>query len=233
MIEPFQDSDSSLAILYSFRRCPYAMRARMALKYSGISTHLREIDLKNKPQAMQECSVKGTVPILVLPNGTIIEESRDIMLWALHINDPEQWLPPKNNPTFTLLNNLLDDNDFAFKSQLDQYKYADRYPEQAAEYYRRQGEQFLTLLEQQLSNNRFLMGDKVTMADIGIFPFIRQFAFVDKDWFYQSPYPHLQTWLDHFLHHFLQSELFISVMEKHTLWVENSVPVVLASNRQK
>ena len=223
MSEKNQDSDSSLAILYSFRRCPYAMRARMALQYSGIKVYLREVELKNKPQQMLQCSPKGTVPVLALADGTIIDESRNIMYWALEKNDPEKWIPEQNLATRNQIDSLLDDNDFNFKNQLDRYKYADRYPEQTSEYYRNQGEQFLAILEHRLSSHRFLMSDTISMADICVFPFIRQFAFVDKDWFYQSDYPYLKTWLDYFL----QSDLFMSVMEKYPPWTEGSVPIVM------
>ena len=211
-----------LAILYSFRRCPYAMRARMALKYSGVKVYLREIELQNKPAQMLQSSAKGTVPVLVLANGTIIDESRDIMQWALTLKDPEAWLPKENTEAIDLINSLLDNNDFNFKNWLDLYKYADRHPEQSAEYYRRQGEQFLALLEHRLAKHDFMMGDKISMADIGIFPFIRQFSLVDSDWFYLSPYHNLQIWLKHFL----QSELFISVMEKYPPWTESSESLI-------
>ena len=219
MTENHPDSNTAIAILYSFRRCPYAMRARMALKYSGVSVLLREVELKNKPRQMLLCSAKGTVPILVLANRTTIDESRDIMLWALNLNDSEHWLTENSS---TDINQLLDDNDFTFKNWLDRYKYAVRYPEQTVEYYRNQGEQFLASLEHRLSEHRFLMGDTISMADIGIFPFIRQFSFVDNDWFYQSPYEYLQNWLDYFL----QSELFLDVMEKYPPWTELSEPVI-------
>ena len=225
MTTTIQDTDTHLAILYSFRRCPYAMRARMALQYSGVRVFLREIELKNKPQQMLQCSAKGTVPVLVLTDGTIIDESRDIMYWALEQNDPDKWLPEPAIETRNQIDQLLDENDFNFKNWLDRYKYADRYPQQSAAYYRHQGEQFLASLEYRLSNHRFLMNDTFSVADIGIFPFIRQFAFVDKDWFYQSDYPYLQTWLDYFL----QSEIFNSVMKKYPAWTEVSAPVVLGS----
>ena len=117
--EALSKSDSQLPILYSFRRCPYAIRARMAVKYSGITVQLREIVLRNKPEAMLQCSSKGTVPVLVLSDGVVIDESRDVMSWALAINDPEQWLPEQHS---VLINSLLDSNDFEFKNYLDNYK---------------------------------------------------------------------------------------------------------------
>lgn len=223
MPEKAQLSEPNLAILYSFRRCPYAIRAHMALKYSDIKINLREIDLKNKPQEMLTCSAKGTVPILKLVDGTVIDESRGIMSWALEKHDPEQWLPSENTTSINHINGLLDDNDLVFKNWLDRYKYADRYPEQTAEHYRIQGEKFLTTLESRLSAHHFLMGNSVSIADIGIFPFIRQFAFVDSEWFEQSDYQYLQLWLNHFL----QSKLFLSVMEKYPLW-NNSAELVVS-----
>ncbi|NOQ14568.1 MAG: glutathione S-transferase [Methyloprofundus sp.] len=215
-------SDSVLPVLYSFRRCPYAMRARMALKMSGCAVHLREVVLRDKPQALLECSAKGTVPVLVLADGTVIDESRDIMQWALGQSDPELWFPKDNEAMCRVILQLLDMNDGTFKNNLDRYKYPDRYPEQQAEYYRTQGEQFLALLEARLGAHSFLMNDKVSMADIGISPFIRQFANVDRDWFDQASYPKLQAWLEYFI----QSELFNAVMEKYSPWDEKAEPIV-------
>ncbi len=218
------DVELTLPVLYSFRRCPYAMRARMALKQSGVIVHLREVILRDKPHALIACSAKGTVPVLVLPDGTVIDESRDIMYWALQIHDPEQWLPRENDALTRLIEQLLDANDFAFKNNLDRYKYPDRYPEQSVEYYRAQAEQFLATLEGRLNSHQFLISDQVSLADIGIFPFIRQFANVDSDWFEQLPYPQLHTWLAYFIN----SGLFNSVMEKYPPWVKGADPVFLA-----
>jgi len=215
-------SDLILPVLYSFRRCPYAMRARMTLKMSACAVHLREVVLRDKPQALLESSAKGTVPVLVLADGTVIDESRDIMLWALGQSDPGLWFPKDNKGMCRVILQLLDMNDGTFKNNLDRYKYPDRYPEQQAEHYRTQGEQFLKLLEARLGVHPFLMSDKVSMADIGIFPFIRQFANVDRDWFDQAPYPQLQGWLEYFI----QSELFNAVMEKYSPWDEKAGPVV-------
>ena len=222
MLKEIPASNLVLPVLYSFRRCPYAMRARMALKVSGVVVHLREVVLRDKPQALLECSAKGTVPVLMLADGTVIDESREIMQWALRFSDPEKWLPEDNNEQCSLSKHLLDSNDFGFKNNLDRYKYPNRYPEQLPEYYRTQGEQFLAILESRLNTYQFLIGDKVSMADIGIFPFIRQFANVDSDWFDQSPYPQLQAWLNRFIH----SEIFNAVMEKYPPWIQNSEPIV-------
>lgn len=216
-------TNTHLPILYSFRRCPYAMRARMALKYSGCAVYLREVALRDKPAALLQCSAKGTVPVLALSNQLIIDESREIMQWALSQNDPEHWLP-KEAASREQAIQLIDFNDGAFKHNLDRYKYPDRYPEQQAEHYRTQGEAFLAVLENQLSKHQFLMDNHITIADIGIFPFIRQFAHVDFNWFEQTPYPHLQVWVQYFI----QSALFNSVMEKYLTWQEHAEPIVFA-----
>ena len=193
----------SLPILYSFRRCPYAMRARMALKYSDIAVEIREVLLSNKPQEMLNYSSKGTVPVLILPNGDVIDESLDIMLWAISQHDPNSWQQEG-------FKQLIDENDSVFKQHLDKYKYSVRYPEHSTEYYRQQGEVFLQQLEQCLEKHKYLLCDQITIADVAIFPFIRQYAHVDKPWFDQTPYRHLQAWFDEFL----QSDFFNAVMKK-------------------
>ncbi len=196
-------------VLYSYRRCPYAMRARMALKYACIEVEIREIALKDKPSHMLQVSPKGTVPVLVLADGKVIDESLDIARWALQQNDPQGWLMHES-----LLASLLAENDGSFKQALDRYKYAIRFPEHPAEFYRAQGEQFLQKLEGLLSQQAYLCGKKASLADIAIFPFIRQFAAVDAAWFDMAPYPRLQAWLQDWVN----SDLFQAVMEKYPLW---------------
>lgn len=205
---------SSVPVLYSFRRCPYAMRARMALVHSGVCFELREVVLKNKPLEMLQVSPKGTVPVLILPNSAVLDESLDIMTWALSKNDPDHWMMPASPKLIPNLYALIQENDNEFKGCLDRYKYADRYPEHSMVHYRTQGETFLEELEERLQSSPFLFGDYPTLADIAIMPFIRQFAHVDLDWFRQAPYKHLQAWLDTFL----QSTLFNSVMKKYPPW---------------
>jgi glutathione S-transferase len=199
-----------LPILYSFRRCPYAIRARMAIYYASITVELREVSLANKPQAMLELSAKGTVPVLQLKNR-VIDESLQIMLWALGQSDPDDWLSPQ---TMQQAQRLIQDNDQNFKLWLDKYKYWDRFPAQSQQFYRTQAEQFLVQLETLLSQHRFLLGQQLSVADIAIFPFIRQFAFVDKAWFDRAPYPNLQYWLEGLLTY----KLFIQCMHKQPLW---------------
>ncbi len=209
-------------LLYSFRRCPYAMRARLAIKMSGIKLELREIELKNKPAHMLEISPKGTVPVVCLNDEQVLDESFDIMLWALTHKDPEGWMYP-GQPT--LLDDalmLIDKNDNEFKKHLDHYKYSVRFPESSEVSYREQGEKFLTELESRLGRTGFLVGRRFGLADAAIAPFIRQFAHVDKAWFDQSPYEHVKAWLSEFL----ESTLFKSVMVKYKPW-EESGPILI------
>ena len=199
-------------VLYSFRRCPYAMRARMALIQSGIDLEHREILLKNKPPSMLEASPKGTVPVLVLPDNTVFEQSFDVMLWALQQNDPQNWLGD-NNAFLKQGLPLIEQCDGAFKSALDRYKYADRHP-LSAEEYRQQAMPFLTQLDELLQQNRQLLTDKITIADVAIMPFVRQFAAVDRAWFDQCGLSGLGNWLDQLI----DSPLFEKAMQKHSLW---------------
>ena len=192
--------------LYSYRRCPYAMRARMALKYAGIAVDIIEIALKDKPALLLQVSPKGTVPVLVLPDGRVLEQSLEIMHWALNQRDLEGWLKADN----AAMQQLVTENDTAFKQALDQYKYADRYPAHPATYYRANGEVFLQKLDVLLSLHSCLLKEQICLADIAIFPFVRQFSAVDNAWFEASPYANLKTWLKKLV----ASQLFISIMEK-------------------
>lgn len=220
-------TNSTLGILYSFRRCPYAMRARLActLFLPTASLELREVVLKNKPQQLLDISPKATVPVLLISQGqladvTLVDESRDIISWALDQAADAfktQYLP------FHLqleIDELIDENDGTFKWALDHYKYADRFAE-SEEHYRKLGEVFLTKLELLLEENRYLFTPEMSLADIAIFPFVRQFAHVDKKWFEQSPYPRLIQWLSELL----ESELFASIMEKYKPWQIDSETV--------
>ena len=196
-------------LLYTFRRCPYAIRARMAITISGIEVDQQEVNLRDKPAALFECSPKGTVPVLKLADGRVIDESLDIMQWALAQNDPECWLDQPGSLSEET-QTLITQNDEPFKTALDYYKYSVRFPEHSEQYYREQAEFFLKALETRLSQADYLMGDRLTLADIAIFPFIRQFSNVDTDWFYASPYLHLIRWLDARI----ASSLFTTVMQK-------------------
>lgn len=210
---------SLLPRLYSFRRCPYAMRARLALLFAELLVELREIVLKNKPSQMLAISPKGTVPVLQLPEGRVIEESRDIMVWALEHNDKQGLLDAK---LIKQANDLLDKNDHEFKHWLDHYKYADRYPEMSQAEYQERGEVYLQSLEALLNKNAYLLGDSISIADIGIMPFVRQFAHVDRDVFYGLPYPKLQRWLQDWLEH----PLFKQAMTKFDPWQEGDEVII-------
>jgi len=209
----------SYPVLYSFRRCPYAIRARLALVYAGLKVELREVQLASKPQAMRQASAKATVPVLVVDDGSIIDESLDIMHWALSQNDPNHWLVESSEQqTLT----LIQENDNEFKTHLDHYKYSDRFPQHSTEEYRNRGEVFLAKLEQRLNQNQYLISDHAALADYAIFPFIRQFAYVDKTWFDQAAYPHLQKWLNKLL----ESALFHITMHKYEAWKMDDEPVL-------
>lgn len=195
------------------------MRARMAIRYSGIPLELREVALKHKPAAMIAASPKATVPVLLLNDGRVIDESIDIMHWALEQNDPDNWLA---NDYRQQTESIIRTNDNVFKIHLDHYKYFERFPEHPQPVYRQKGEAFLQQLEDRLQNNRYLCSNQVSIADIAIFPFIRQFAYVDIDWFKQSGYTHLIAWLDNWLN----SELFNSIMQKYPIWNEQSVDII-------
>lgn len=206
-------------VLYSFRRCPYAMRARMALLASGTACELREIVLRAKPAEMLVVSPKGTVPVLVLPDGTVLEESLEIMLWALERNDPEHWLSPQHGSRETMLQ-LIAQCDGEFKFHLDRYKYPDRYENIDALMHRAAGAEFLLKLNAQIAGNSCLYGHRPALADIAIAPFVRQFAHTDQMWFDAQPWPQLHLWLNTFL----DSRLFNEAMRKYAPW-EPGAPV--------
>jgi len=209
----------ALPVLYSFRRCPYAMRARLALAVSGVRVEHREITLKNKPAEMLTASPKGTVPVLVLPGGEVIDESLDVMLWALRRNDPEDWLAPAQGSVDDMLA-LTTGNDGAFKRSLDRYKYPNRYAEESAgdaeafaQQHRSLGAAWLLKLDGMLAGG-WLFGPRASLADMALLPFVRQFAHTDPDWFAAQPWPRLQAWLAQFE----ASALYAGVMEKHAPW---------------
>lgn len=197
----------------------------MAVSYAGLKVELREVVLRKMPAQLLTISPKGTVPVLQLRDDTVIDESRDIMQWALQRHDPENWLL-QGEEQQAETRHLVDKNDGTFKHYLDRYKYAARYPQESAEDYREKCEAFLIELEARLSVTANLLGEAVSMADIAIFPFIRQFAHVDKPWFEQTPYLSLQNWLAGFI----ESSLFADVMHKYSQWQEDSAVVVFPSN---
>lgn len=225
-------------ILYSFRRCPYAMRARLALAASGQQCELREVVLRNKPQALHQASPKATVPVLVLGDGRVLEQSLDIMLWALGRNDPQGWLTPDRQNLDAMLA-LVAECDGAFKHNLDRYKYPQRYagaanigPEgviaagdhaqAAAPAHRADAARWLMKLERMLEQDAFLFGRHAALADMAVAPFVRQFAHVDIDWFQAQPWPRLSAWLAAWM----DSDLFSRVMKKYAPWIEGGDGVV-------
>lgn len=203
-------------ILWSFRRCPYAMRARLAVLTTGIQTELREILLKDKPQAFLQSSPKGTVP--VLDTGTeVIDESRDVMLWALRQNDPQNWLAKADAAA-----SLIDTIDGPFKRALDYTKYAVRYPDRDTAQDRADAAAILHDLDDRLSTHTHLLDERETMADAAIRPFVRQFANTDRAWFDAQDWPHLIRWLTDFE----TSASFKSIMVKHPVWTPGAKPVL-------
>ena len=199
-------------ILYTFRRCPYAMRARMALYHAKINYEHREILLKNRPKNLYEISPKGTVPVLDLLNGEVIDESFDIMKWAISKNRSE-----------TLFNRVKQDqidmislNDNQFKKWLDKYKYHVRHPENSLDFYRKNCEKILNKYEKALKDSRYIIDNEISLADFAILPFVRQFANVDINWF-DSNYFHLSAWLKKIM----DSDIFNQIMKKFEVWDEN------------
>lgn len=206
-----------LPILYSFRRCPYAMRARMGIMSSGLNVELREVLLKDKPSEMIEASPKATVPVLVDTDGTVVDESLDVMLWALGQSDPENWLSDEAME-------LIAHNDGPFKAALDRYKYPNRYASETIDRHEQRAICASTFerYEERLTQQKFLLGDKPTIADNAIFPFVRQCANVDREWFDAQPWPNLQKWLEHFLN----SERFDYIMRKNAPWQTGDKPLI-------
>lgn len=199
------------------------MRARLALKVVGLDVYIREILLKDKPEPMLAISPKGTVPVMLLPSGRVLDESRDIMAWAASQSGSQKLAAAEQDAL-----QWLDLNDVEFKQHLDRYKYADRYPEHPAEFYRAEAEVFLLQLEQQLQLqqkqgvSQFLLGSTLTQADIGIFPFVRQFVMVDQPWFESADYVCVKRWLNYWL----GSNVFARVMQRYSPWKSTDVATI-------
>lgn len=206
----------TLPVLYSFRRCPYAMRARYALYIAKIPHEHREVDLKNKPQDMLDISPKGTVPVLQLENGMVLEESLDIMKWVF-----------KDVPLSERDEQFIKENDTTFKKALDRYKYPGRYPEEDGKDYREICELFLRKIEDEL--NPFLSGEEITLVDIALFPFVRQFVKVDPNWFEEQPYPNIKKWIELMS----QTPVFEHIMHPHDAWMPSSSPLFIFCDELK
>lgn len=196
-----------LPILYSFRRCPYAMRARLALAASGVQVELREIVLRDKPQAFLNASPSGTVPCLVA-GSEVIDESLEIMRWALARNDPEGWLDRARESS-----DWIARADGPFKTALDRTKYATRYADADPERERLKANAFLGDLNAQIGEKGWIF-EAPGLADFAILPFVRQFAMIDRPRFDAEPWPHLHPWLGHFL----ASTRFAQIMTRYPKW---------------
>ena len=194
------------------------MRARMGLAYSQISYEHREILLRDRPQSLYDISPKGTVPVLQLDKGIVIDESIDIMKWALNQNDPENWY----NEQKSIQDELIKINDNQFKKRLDKYKYHVRYPDNDLEQYRNDVAKYLSEYDRNLQSRKYLCGERIRLADIALMPFVRQCAHVDLPWF-ESEFQYLFIWLQNFK----ESKLFTSIMSKFEVWDQKSKGVVI------
>ena len=211
--------NATLPILYSFRRCPYAIRARLALAVAGITVEHREVSLKNKPPSMLAYSPKGTVPVLVLPSGQVIDQSIAIGQWALGQHDPQAWLSGQDPD---LAAHWIERNDHIFKPLLDRYKYAERHPELSAQqHFELALEAFIAPLNEQIqSQGGHLCGPSRRWGDAAVFPFVRQFAAVDPLRFESARLHALNEWLVQWQN----SDLFLQVMQRHPDWREPPQP---------
>ncbi len=224
----------TLPIFYSLQHCPYAMRARLAILSAGQMVMLRAITMTNKPADMLTMSPKGTVPVLILENSVdfnnenegkkqVIDESLDIMLWALNLNDPENLLYSQTPECLKEMLKIIEENDKQFKPTLEQYKRARRYHNNDEEHYRLLCEPFVQQLESRLTQHEFLMGSTPSLLDYALLPFIRQFSRVNRQVYLQGPYAHLQRWLNHHL----QSRHYSKAMFKYPLWLDKHRECIL------
>ncbi len=212
-----------LPVLYSLQNCPYAMRARLALLLAQQKVQLRAITLKDKPVEMLIASPKGTVPVLVINNDEVIEESLGIMLWALKRTDPENLLYAHDESKLSEMLEVIKESDAEFKPTLEKYKRAKRYHGNDLEACRLDCEPFIQALEKRLTQHEFLMGATPSLLDIALLPFIRQFSKVNKAEFSHDRYTNLRRWL----RHYLQSRLFAKAMFKYPLWLEHHEQCIL------
>ncbi|PLX76437.1 MAG: glutathione S-transferase [Azoarcus sp.] len=220
-------SDGALPLLYSFRRCPYAMRARLAIAASGQRVELREVVVRDKPPELIAASPKATVPVLILPDGQVIEQSIDIMLWALRLHDPQGWLNPPSGSLdgmLTLIARNDTNSEGGFKHHLDRYKYPNRYPGADVAQHRSAGAAFLMELEHRLAATAWLFGNRPALADMASAPFVRQFAATDPDWFAGQPWPRLHAWLNTIT----ASPRFNHVMGKYPQWRAGAHPTLFS-----
>jgi glutathione S-transferase len=221
-------SSPNLPVLYSLQHCPYAMRARLGILLAQQSVMIRAVVTKNKPAEMLELSPKGTVPVLVIHHQqlTIIDESIDIMLWALTLNDPQNVLLADDSGKLDAMLELIRRNDEEFKPNLEVYKLAKRFHKESEVADRQICEVFVTELESKLQKGDYFMGEQASLADYALLPFVRQFARVDRKWYLQAPYPRLRGWLNRHL----QMPLFTKAMAKYPLWLDSRESFLLGKN---
>ena len=211
---PALTTATSLPVLYSFRRCPYAIRARLALAYAGLACELREVSLRNKPQALLDASPKGTVPVLILQDGQVIEQSLEVMLHALRASDLDCWLEPTEGSLQDMLA-LIERNDGFFKKALDRCKYPERHTAEDVNQAQADALTWLSELNDQLEETGYLFGLNPSLADMALRPFVRQYARIDEARWNEQPWPHLQDWLQRWI----DSALFAEVMQTYPGWV--------------
>lgn len=217
----------AMPALYTFRRCPYAIRARLALQVTQSECELREVVLRNKPASMIAASPKATVPVLLREGEQVLEESLDIMLWSLRRRDPQHWLEPEAGDLDEAIA-LITRNDEEFKHHLDRYKYSNRHADEVQGIdHRAEASVFLRDLQVRLSVAPWLMGQALSLADAAIAPFVRQFANTDRTWFDAQPWPQLIAWLDDFL----ASEILSSVMDKYPPWQPGDEVTIFPGSR--
>ncbi|MFT6916832.1 MAG: glutathione S-transferase [Motiliproteus sp.] len=218
-----------MPILYSLQNCPYAMRARLAILLAQQTVSIRAVDLKNKPAELLVASPKGTVPVLVLDPDVdlakppVIDESLEIMLWALQRNDPEDLLYAHTPAALTEMLAIIAENDNDFKPRLERYKHAKRFHDDTQERYRLECEPFVQRLEQRLARHTFFMGSTPSLLDYALLPFIRQFSRVNRQLYLRGPYSHLERWLKQHL----QSRLFSKAMTQYPLWSDDREPAAI------
>lgn len=215
----------TISVLYSYLKCPFSLRSRMALAYAGVRCEVREVDLNNPPEEMTVVSPNARVPLLIMPDGNVIAESMKIMRWALAQNDPDHWWPD-NIIRRQSIRNLLDTSNGAFSTALFYYAFHSNYPRRSKQEYRLEGEVFMAELEARLSVSAHLVGENITLADVAIFPFIYNFARVDQQWFNSCPYSNLRIWLSKVM----GTELFRQAMRKNTVWQPQNHPVFLQAS---
>lgn len=214
----------ALPVLYSLRNCPYAMRARMAIYASGQQVHLRDLVLSDKPAEMLQVSPKGTVPVLVTPDNSVIDESLAVMLWAFAQSDPQNYLNSSQPNALAEMLTVINLFDNEFKGHLEKYRCSKRYHEPSLAEDRMQCEGYLADLEVRLNKHLYLMSDEPSLVDLALVPFIRQFGRVERQWYLQAPYPKLRLWLNGYL----QSRMFSKVMTQYPMWLDAKQDVVFS-----